>query len=296
MPLAEADGASAKLGILMEGQVDQAPDGIDLHPVARELVLMLVAYHPDEEEVDQLQRCLATLPAHIGYALVVNDHRPGEPVDRLALGADCFLANRDNPGYGRSVNRLFRRLLDCAGSAPPYIGVLNTDLSWVDGTFSKLLSWLQAHPGVSLAVPQIVDPDGAVQQLCKRNPTLLGLMSRRFIPEGIKPGWLKIYDQNYVMGDQNYCHVFDVPYLSGCCMLVRSDPFASVGGFDDRYFLYLEDADLTRMLSRQGRCVHLPIASVVHAWGRGNYRSLRLVIVNLISAWHYFRKWGWALW
>jgi len=42
--------------------------------------------------------------------------------------------------------------------------------------------------------------------------------------------------------------------------------------------------------------VHLPVAGVVHGWGRGNYRNLGLMAVNLASAWHYFRKWGWALW
>ena len=79
-------------------------------------------------------------------------------------------------------------------------------------------------------------------------------------------------------------------------MLARSDAFQRVGGFDERYFLYLEDADLTRSLAQQGRCVHLPVAGVVHGWGRGNYRNLRLMVVNLISAWRYFAKWGLSLW
>ncbi|MCP9890236.1 glycosyltransferase family 2 protein [Cyanobium sp. Aljojuca 7D2] len=264
--------------------------------MARELLLLLVAYHPGVEEVDQLQRCLARLPAQIGYAVVVNDHRIGEPVDRLAEGADCFLVNRNNPGYGRSVNQLFRFLLNRPGGAPPYIGILNTDLSWADGTFFQLLFWLQAHPQVNLAVPQIVNPSGEVQRLCKRNPTLLGLFSRRFLPEWCKPRWLTRYDQWYVMAEQDYQQVFPATYLSGCCMLVRTAAFERVGGFDERYFLYLEDADLTRLLSLHGCCVHLPVASLVHNWGKGNYRNAYLTLVNLISAWHYFRKWGWALW
>ena len=98
------------------------------------------------------------------------------------------------------------------------------------------------------------------------------------------------------MADQNYEEVFEAPYLSGCCMLIRSEAFRRAGGFDERYFLYLEDADLTRSLARDGRCVHLPVAAVVHNWGRGNYRNLWLMAVNLASAWHYFCKWGWALW
>ena len=258
----------------------------------RQLLLLLVAYHPSPLEVEQLQACLAELPPEVGYAVVVNDHQIGEPVEQLAAGADCFLTNRDNPGYGRAVNRLAVRL----GQLPPYIGVLNTDLSWSSGTFEQLLGWLQLHPQVSLAVPQILDEAGRPQHLCKHHPTVLGLFSRRFLPDWLKPSWLKRYDRWYVMADQNYQEVFDAPYLSGCCMLIRSDAFRRAGGFDERYFLYLEDADLTRSLARDGRCVHLPVAGVVHGWGRGNYRNLGLMAVNLASAWHYFRKWGWALW
>lgn len=277
-------------------RADQALSSHAPCPVARKLLLILIAYHPNEEEVDQLQRCLAQLPPHIGYAVVANAHRPGEPADQLFEDADFFLANIDNPGYGRSVNRIFRLLLDRPGGLPSYVGILNTDLSWIDGTFSRLLAWLEVHPQVSLAVPQIVDPSGQVQHLCKRNPTLLGLFSRRFLPPWCKPRWLQRYDLWYVMADHDYQQVFPATYLSGCCMLVRTADFLRVGGFDESYFLYLEDADLTRLLSSHGACVHLPIAQLVHGWGRGNYRNFYLMVVNLISACHYFRKWGWVLW
>jgi GT2 family glycosyltransferase len=258
----------------------------------RQLLLLLVAYHPSLQEVEQLRACLEDLPPQVGYAVVVNDHHPGEPVEQLAPGSDGFLANPDNPGYGRAVNRLVAHL----GQLPPYIGVLNTDLTWARDTFEQLLGWLQQHPQVCLAVPQILDEAGSPQRLCKHNPTVLGLFSRRFLPDWLKPAWLKRYDRWYVMADQNYQQVFEAPYLSGCCMLIRSEAFRRAGGFDERYFLYLEDADLTRSLAREGRCVHLPVAGVMHGWGRGNYRNIGLMAVNFASAWHYFRKWGWALW
>ena len=232
------------------------------------------------------------LPSEIGYAVVVNDYIPGEAVDQLLDGADCFLLNQDNPGYGRAVNQLILKL----GQISTYIGVLNTDLSWEPGTFELIISWLYQHPKVSLAVPQILDHDGIPQKLCKQNPTVLGLFSRRFVPQWLKPSWLRRYDCWYTMETYNYQDVFEVPYLSGCCMVIRSDAFCAIGGFDERYFLYLEDADITRSLARYGCCVHLPIASVFHGWGRANYRDLRLVMVNLISAWHYFRKWGLQVW
>jgi GT2 family glycosyltransferase len=258
----------------------------------RRLMLLFVSYHTSQQEVDQLQACLAELAPEVGFAVVVNDHLFGEPVEKLSGMADYFLTNSDNPGYGSAVNRLVTQL----GRLPPYIGVLNTDLVWQLGTFERLLTWLQQHPDVDLAVPQILDKAGLPQKLCKQNPTVLGMFSRRFLPSWLKPSWLRRYDRWYVMADQNYEEVFEAPYLSGCCMLIRTEAFLRIGGFDDRYFLYLEDADLTRSLARHGRCVHLPEAAITHGWGRGNYRNLSLMLVNLISAWHYFRKWGWVLW
>lgn len=264
-------------------------------PTSRQAILIFVAYHPRPDEVERLAACLATLPAEIGYAVVSNDHSAGEPIEALRDGAICFLTNAHNPGYGRAVNQAVAALAR-SGPLPPWIGALNTDLCWSQGTFETLLAWLHHHPDVVLAVPKLVDGKGVVQSLCKPDPTLLGLFSRRFIPEALKPAFLKRYDRWYVMADQDYEQIFDVPYLSGCCMLMRSQPFQAIGGFDERFFLYLEDADITRSLRAHGRTIHLPVASVVHHWGRGNHRSRRLTLVNFHSAWLYFNKWGWRLW
>jgi len=260
----------------------------------RELHLILVAFHPSAAEVGRLEICLAQLPLQIGYVVVVNDHTPGEPVERLQAGADLFLTTQKNPGYGSAVNWAAHQLL-ASGVAGPWIAAMNTDLTWDPGSFETLLAWLNQRPDVVLAVPQIVDPAGTVQQLCKTDPALLALLSRRFLPECCKPRALRTYDRRYVMADRNYEEPMDVAYLSGCCMLIRRSAFEAVGGFDERFFLYLEDADLTRSLRAMGRCMHVPLARVRHAWGRGNHRSLRLTLVNLMSAWLYFRKWGFKL-
>ena len=258
----------------------------------RDLLLIFVAFHPSLSEVSTLNKCLHRLPSNIGYGVVVNDYIPGEPISKLEYNADYFIPFRSNLGYGRAVNALVQSL----NNIPRYIAVLNTDLYWNQGTFTTLLDWMCIHPEVCLAVPQVLDLNGVPQHLCKQNPTFLALLSRRLIPENFKPKWLKRYDRWYTMSDNDYMQIFDSTYLSGCCMLIRSNSFLEVKGFDERYFLYLEDADLTRTLSHHGRCIHLPIASVFHSWGRGNYRSFRLLIVNIMSAYHYFTKWGFLIW
>jgi len=254
-------------------------------------LLIFVAYHPSEPEVSRLQQCLSQLADDVGYAVIANDHRPGEEVDRLRQNARLFVSSRINAGYGRAINQVVRTL-DGQGELPEFIGALNTDLAWQQGTFETLLDWLVVHPDVALVVPRLLDIEGVPQSLCKQHPTLLGLLSRRFIPERCKPAWLRHYDSWYVMAGYDYSQVMDVPYLSGCCMMMQTSAFLAVKGFDESFFLYLEDADLTRRMARIGRTVHLPEATITHHWGRGNHRSKLLTLVNVQSTWIYFRKWG----
>ena len=84
------------------------------------------------------------------------------------------------------------------------------------------------------------------------------MLSRRFLPDNLKPLWLRNYDKWYIMSNKDYNAIFDAPYLSGCCMVIRTSSFISIGGFDERYFLYLEDADITRSLSGSS-CLHFSL-------------------------------------
>ena len=65
----------------------------DVALAPRSLILVLVAFHPSQQEVNCLKLCLKSLPKNIGYAVVVNDYRAGEPVDELESKADYWLAN-----------------------------------------------------------------------------------------------------------------------------------------------------------------------------------------------------------
>ena len=258
----------------------------------RDLLLLIVAYHSPLQEVEALKTCLTSLPMNIGYSLVVNDYKPGQSIEILFDDADYTIRNSSNNGYGKAVNQLLEALDYC----PKYIGILNTDITWKSNTFEPIISYLDGNNDVHLVVPQIVSASGQPEKLCKQNPTFLGLLSRRFIPCNLKPSWLKKYDSWYTMGHYDYSTIFEVPYLSGCCMVTRLRSLLEINGFDERYFLYLEDADLTRSLSRLGRCIHFPHVQVTHSWGKGNYRSLRLMLVNIVSAYKYFVKWGLSLW
>ena len=173
----------------------------------RRLIFIIVAYHPASREVHRLRSCLQELGEDIGYVVVANDYRQSEPVDLLAEQADLFIRSPDNLGYGAAVNHGLSKLTE----KPAYIAALNTDLSWQPATFESIIQWLDLNPGVTLATPAILDQYQQIQSLCKRNPTVLALFSRRFWPKRLKPAWLRRYDDWYVMLDHDYSTVFSAP-------------------------------------------------------------------------------------
>ena len=61
---------------------------------------------------------------------------------------------------------------------------MNTDVEWDEGTLEKIINWMERNKETVLSVPQIENYQGEIQKLCKRDPTVLALLSRRFIPKG----------------------------------------------------------------------------------------------------------------
>ena len=83
----------------------------------------------------------------------------------------------------------------------------------------------------------------------------------------------------------------DVDFVTGCFMFMRTELFKKVGGFDERYFMYIEDADLAREIKRYARAVHYPGAKAVHEWSRADTRNMKLLGAHISSVFKYFRKW-----
>jgi len=82
-------------------------------------------------------------------------------------------------------------------------------------------------------------------------------------------------------------------FISGCFMLFRSSILQQLDGFDERFFLYLEDADLSRRAQTLARNRYYPANHVIHVHERGAHKSLKLLGYFGASVWRYFNKWGW---
>lgn len=195
----------------------------------------------------------------------------------------------DNIGYGRGHNAII-----AVAQAPVHV-VCNPDIVVAPDFLARCLAFLDAHPDVGLMSPRMTWGDGTLQHSNRRHPTVLDLALRRFASGALRAA-CESRMARYEMADVGYERMVDVPFCSGALMVCRRAALDAVGGFDDRYFLYFEDADLSRMLQHAGwRTVYNPDVTVIHGWQRAAHRSRRIAFVMVRNAVRYFAKWGWRL-
>jgi hypothetical protein len=96
----------------------------------------------------------------------------------------------------------------------------------------------------------------------------------------------------HTMQDMDYDKPFAVPFAQGSFLLIRTELFRELGGFDERFFLYMEDADLCKRVSERAALLYCPDAEVIHKWERGSHKNPRLFLLHVKSMAAYFHKWG----
>ena len=183
-----------------------------------------------------------------------------------------LVRNVTNVGFGRAVNQAV------ALARSPLLLLINPDCRLTAGAVSKLRSVLDAEPSCAVAGPRILDPDGAVQGSARGDPDMLtGLFGRTGALRVLLP-FLPVARRNVVTEDavRTGASSIVVDWLSGACMLVRREAFLAAGGFDERFFLYWEDADLCRRLRNRGLHIrYVPDATAVHKVGQSSQTARR---------------------
>lgn len=183
-----------------------------------------------------------------------------------------IVRNEIPKGFGSNHNSAF------TGSSAPFFVVVNPDIRLEKLDISRLVT-VANQPLVGVAAPLVYSSDGWLQDSARRFPTIALLLHRRL---GRK------YVPDYVINDTQ---PMQVDWVAGMLMVFRSVVFREIGGFDDRFFMYFEDADLCRRLHLAGFQVLLcPQTQVVHDARRASRRNLRHFFWHFTSAWRYFAK------
>lgn len=181
-----------------------------------------------------------------------------------------FIQNSSNIGFGAAHNKVINIINS------KYHVVINPDIIINDDVISKLCNYLDNNPDVVMVTPKILYNDGTEQKLPKRKPNLKYLLARRMLLKAS-------LNDEYVMADHSYDNPFDIDFCTGCFFVIRTEIFKKVNGFDERYFMYFEDADLTLMVKRHGRVVFYPDVSVTHLWTRDSAKKLKYFLIHVSS-------------
>lgn len=192
-----------------------------------------------------------------------------------------------NLGYGRAHNYAFRRSIE--DNIPLHL-VMNSDISLRSEDIDTMYHYMVSHPDVGCLQPNILNPDGSQQYFPRLLPSPFNLFVRRFLPRKVSD----YLNRHYELRDVNHGHyIVNVPALSGCFMLLRTDAIRSIGGFDKRFFLYFEDVDLCRRLQEHYTTLFFPECTITHTHAMSSYKHLDMLFVHLCSAAQYFQKYGW---
>ena len=185
-----------------------------------------------------------------------------------------------NVGFGAGHNIIINQV------ESKYHAVINPDIVLTQNAVKKMADYMDENSDIGLLSPRICFPDGRDQILGKRNPHLKYLVASRL--RGDEPSKLL---REYAMLDCDLSKPTEIENATGCFMFIRTDVLKSIGGFDDGFFMYFEDADLARRINEVSKCVYYPDAVVNHVWGRDSKRNFKLMLVHINSMLRYFRKW-----
>lgn len=248
----------------------------------------IVSYNGFDEVCTAVRSILAQCKGADLILYLVDNASPDGTGEKLAaedfgpcVQAICL---PENKGFGAGHNAVLP-LLDS-----DYHFVINPDITLHEPVMENICAWLDEHPEAVMATPRMFFPDGREQILPKRKPNVLGLLARQGVPG------LKKFGDRYAMLDEDLSKPTPIEFCTGSFFCIRTETFRKIGGFDEGYFMYVEDADITQKARREGLVYFLPQFSACHAWRRAPGRQLRPFIQQLRSMGRYFCKWGFRLW
>ena len=213
------------------------------------------------------------------------DASPDETGKKLANtpfeGSVKVVCRETNGGFGTGHNTVLSQLNS------KYHAVVNPDITLDTDAISALCFWMEEHPDVVMATPRLRFPDGREQYTAKRVPTMMALLARQLpLP------FLKSVENHYLMLDEDLTCPHEIDFCTGSFFVIRTDVFQKMGGFDESYFMYVEDADITRKAQQYGKVMYVPITYVYHAWHRDANKKWRNFWMQIRSMFHYWHKWG----
>jgi len=270
--------------------MNRTPNDMGAKAVDPEMAVVVVCYGPREQLLPSVSSIARQTGVHVNRLILVDNNPSDSPCETSDLHAILhskiqldILRPGENLGYGRAIN------LAASLSREEFLLVANPDLLLEDHTLEKLLRSIEATPRAAAAGPSLLGLDGLpprtpTERLPNLRSDLLGLSGL------VQLMRLRPNQSNSNTGVQEPA-THPVDFLSGACFLIRREAFNCVDGFDPNFFLYYEDADLSRRLRSVGwQLLKVPDARALHAHGGSWTDPVRRQLEGFRGAWTYHRK------
>ena len=253
----------------------QVRDSVNDAPLA----VITVTYSPG----GHLRHLIASLAGATRnpYTLVCADNGSTDGAPQRAAAEHDFvevLPTGGNIGYGAAINAAvgaLRGRRDAGAINPDYFLIVNPDVEFGPGSIDELIRCIDAAPQAGAAGPRIEEADGSAYPSARELPSLITGTGHALL-SGVWPSnpFTAKYKAGADMDTQR-----TAGWLSGACLLVRWEAFDEVGGFDERYFMYLEDVDLGDRLGRAGwDNLYCPSAVILHDQGHAAKKASRVTV------------------
>lgn len=220
--------------------------------------------------------------------LYLIDNSPTDELKQLVIDAKIiYIHNPSNPGFGSAHNIAIKKAIE---SNSKYHFIVNPDVHFDNSIISVMINYMERNEKIGMMMPQILNMDGTVQNLPKLLPSPFSILWRKLK----KPAkTYRKFINRYELRDIPEKQIYNAPILSGCFTLLNLEVIKKVGFYDDRFFMYFEDWDLSRRVHKYYRTIYFPLVSVYHEYESGANKSGRLFKIFVNSAITYFNKWGW---
>jgi len=246
----------------------------------------IVIYNSPAKDLQTVISCVANSMVNTIYVI---DNAPNDNLKVFVQSLSekvAYMQGQGNVGYGAAHNLAFREAIRQGVS---YHLALNPDIEFSEGVIEQLAAFMDHHPDVGQLIPKIVLPNGEIQYVCKLIPTPLDLLFRRFMPRKMNEKRANKFELRFT----GYNRIMNVPYHHGCFMFFRVSALNEIGLFDERFFMYPEDIDISRRMNEKYATLFYPDVEVVHAHAAESRKSLKMFLIHSINMIRYFNKWGW---
>lgn len=244
----------------------------------------IVTFHTSHEDLSRLIECI--MKSSIDKLFIIDNSSNDELREYVNNNAKIHYIHSINLGYGSSHNVAIKKSIE---DGSDYHVILNPDIYWNNDVIGELAKYMDVNPDVGQVMPKVFYPDGRLQYLCKMSPSPMDLIFRRFLPLRLTHKRLEKFE----LRSTGYNKEMNVPYLSGCFMFFRVSAFKDVGLFDERFFMYPEDIDITRRMHAKYRTMFYPYVSIVHAHAAASKTNKKMLKIHILNMIKYFNKWGW---